>query len=70
MKSFKTYAVVTLLLVVIIVVFQNTETVETKLLFATLAMPRALLLFLTLLTGVIIGLVLATRFPRGEKGET
>jgi len=70
MKSAKNLTAAVLLIVAIIIVFQNTETVETKLLFATLSMPRALLLVLTLLVGVVIGLVLSTRLPglgRGEK---
>ncbi len=69
MKSFKNIAAAVLLVLVIIVVFQNTQEVETKLLFATIAMPRALLLFLTLLTGVVIGLVFATKMPGLPKGE-
>ncbi|MFT5284643.1 MAG: putative integral membrane protein [Planctomycetota bacterium] len=69
MKSLKTYGVAVLLVLVVIVVFQNTETVETKLLFATLSLPRALLLISTLLVGIVIGLVLATRLPGKSKAQ-
>lgn len=67
MKSFKHWAVAVLLVIVIIVVFQNTDAVETKLLFATITMPRALLLILTLLIGVIAGLLLGTRLAHRSK---
>lgn len=63
MKSFKKYTIIVLLILVAIVVAQNTEAVETKLLFATLEMPRALLLFVTLLIGVVIGLLLGAKVP-------
>jgi uncharacterized integral membrane protein len=42
-------------------VVQNTETVATRLLFATIEMPRALLLFITLAIGVVIGLIVGTK---------
>ncbi|MGB2984301.1 MAG: LapA family protein [Phycisphaerae bacterium] len=51
-------------ILVIIVVLQNTQTVETKLLFVTLTMPRAVLLFVTLLVGFALGLITATWFSR------
>ena len=67
MKTVKNLSAAALLVVIIIVVFQNTETVETKILFATLSMPRALLLVMTLLIGVVIGLILGTKRPRLTK---
>ncbi len=48
----------------IIVIFQNTEVVETRLLFVTVDMPRALLLIVTLLLGVLLGLMAAIRIRR------
>ena len=48
----------------IIVIFQNTEVVETRLLFITVGMPRALLLIVTLLLGVLLGLMTAVRIRR------
>ena len=44
-----------------IVVFQNTETVQTRILFATVEMPRALLLALTLALGLVGGWLLGRR---------
>lgn len=59
-------------LLVVIVVLQNTETVETEFLFASLAMPRALLLFLTFLLGIVTGLLIAARpaVRRGSKSPS
>lgn len=61
MKSPKNIALAVLVLLVIIVVFQNTTVVDTKILFVTISMPRALLLFLTLLIGVLVGLLVGNR---------
>ncbi len=51
----------------LIIVFQNTESVQTKLLFATITMPRALLLGVTMVLGVAIGYVLGVRHPVHSK---
>ncbi len=48
----------------IIVIFQNTEVVKTQLLFVSVEMPRALLLIVTLLLGVLLGLMAAIRIRR------
>jgi uncharacterized integral membrane protein len=48
-----------LALVVLIVVLQNTDSVDTRILFVTLTMPRAALLFGTLVVGFIIGIFTA-----------
>ncbi len=48
----------------IIVIFQNTEVVETRLLFITVGMPRALLLIVTLLLGWVLGLMTVVRIRR------
>ena len=48
-------AIIAILLVVII--FQNLETVSTRLLFARVEMPQAALLFLTAAAGFVLGLL-------------
>jgi len=53
----KIIAVLVFVLLILIVILQNTEEVETKLLFITMDMPRALLLFINLLIGYILGIV-------------
>lgn len=55
---------IVLAILVVIVVLQNTQTVETRLLFVTITMPRAVLLFVTLLVGFALGLITATWLGR------
>jgi len=49
--------IITLILValVIVFVFQNTQTVEVRFLVWTVSMSRALMLLLTLLIGIVVG---------------
>ena len=54
-------------LLLIIVVLQNMGEVQTKLLFATVAMPLAALLSLTALFGFVLGLVAALALARSPK---
>ncbi len=42
-------------LLALIIIIQNVEPVETRILFVAIRMPRALLLFLTLVLGACIG---------------
>jgi putative membrane protein len=55
-------AIVALLLIV--VVLQNTEPAETQVLFMTISMPRAVLLFVTLAIGFVLGLLSAAGLAR------
>ncbi len=48
-------------------IVQNTEAVETKLLFISISMPRAVLLFGTLLIGFALGVLTAGRIARKPK---
>lgn len=68
MKKARPILAAVLAILVLVVVLQNTESVETKLLFATVEMPRALLLLVTMLVGVVLGLVAGLRMAgRGSK---
>jgi len=60
MKKAKIVIATVVFLLALIVVLQNTQTVETKLLFLTIAMPRALLLIVTFLVGFAIGVISAS----------
>ena len=62
MKNLKTLLVVGIVLLVIIIILQNTRAVETKLLFMTITMPRALLLILTFLVGFVGGVFFLNYF--------
>lgn len=44
----------------IIVILQNTEDVDTRILFVTISMPRALLIFISALIGAGVGMVAGT----------
>ena len=55
MKKIKFSGTVGLLILTGIILLQNTESVETKLLFLTITMPRALLLLTTAAFGFIKG---------------
>lgn len=54
-------------LVTVIVVFQNTETVTTQVLFVSFEMPRAALLFLTLVVGYLLGMARVDRLLRRRR---
>ena len=58
-NKLKIVAIAAITLVVVIVVLQNTQDVETKLLFFTVTMPNAALLFGTLIIGFAIGVLTA-----------
>jgi uncharacterized integral membrane protein len=53
----KAIVIIVLTLLVSIVTLQNTQAVETKLLFLTTTMPKALLLIITLLVGFALGII-------------
>ena len=57
MKKAKFIIVLIIFLLTLILILQNTEAVETKLLFMTITMPRALLLLVTFLVGFTAGLI-------------
>ena len=59
MPRVKLILVCLLAIVAIIVLLQNTGPVETKLLFVSVTMPRALLLLLTLAVGFVLGVIVS-----------
>lgn len=66
-NKLKVVAIAALALVTVIVVLQNTQAVETKLLFLTLTMPNAALLFGTLIIGFAIGVLTAGHIVASAK---
>lgn len=70
MQRFKIIVVAVLTIVLLIVVAQNTEPVETRLLFATVTMPRAALLVITGMIGFAIGLLTALWVSTRSKSPT
>ena len=61
MNKLKIIVIAVIALLTLIVVLQNTEAVETKILFLSVTMPRAALLFGTLLLGFLLGVLAAGR---------
>ena len=57
MKKVKFITVLIISLLALILILQNTRAVETRLLFMTITMPRALLLLVTFLVGFTAGLI-------------
>ena len=68
MKKAKIIIIAVVSTLVLIVILQNTESVETRFLFAKMIMPRAFLLMLTFLFGFVAGLLVTLRFE-GKIGK-
>ena len=66
MKRIKFIGIGVLFLLILIVVLQNTERVDTNILFFTITMPRALLLMATAAIGFIIGLMSSLKIRKGK----
>jgi len=67
MKKAKIVGIIVISILVLIIFLQNTEAVETKLLFATVSMSRALLLILTFIAGFATGLITMSYIQRKTK---
>jgi uncharacterized integral membrane protein len=60
-------AVLGLVVLFVIVIFQNTEVVKIRLLFWTLSMSRIILLLFSLLVGFVVGVYVMWRGKRREQ---
>ncbi len=63
-KRFKLLVAVVAALLLVVVILQNTEPVDTRVLFMTVSMPRAALLGLAALIGFTLGLMTAYSLVR------
>jgi uncharacterized integral membrane protein len=61
--------VAVLAILMIVLIAQNTAPVETRLVFVTVTMPRAALLLVTLLVGVVFGIAIASRILPAKPGQ-
>jgi len=59
MTFFKAIVITLIGLLLLVVILQNTAPVQTTVLFATITMPRAVLLLLMLLAGFALGILTA-----------
>ena len=66
-NKLKIIGIALVVLIVVIVVLQNTQAVETKLLFLTVTMPNAALLLGTLIIGFAIGVLTAGHIVSSAK---
>lgn len=64
MTKLKLVAAFLLALVAVVLILQNRDPVETQLLFATVTMPRAVLLLLTALLGFAAGILVSLYWNR------
>jgi uncharacterized integral membrane protein len=69
-NKLKIVGIAVIVLIALIVVLQNTQSVETKLLFLTVTMPNAALLFGTLIIGFAIGVLTASHIVSSAKRGT
>jgi uncharacterized integral membrane protein len=67
LRKIRLFLMVVAALLVLIVVLQNTQTVETKILTFTLEMPRAALLLGTLSIGYVLGALTAHRIIKKKE---
>lgn len=64
MKQVKLILAIVLAVLGTVIILQNTASVETELLFVTVTMPRAVLLFVTLIIGFLSGVLVSLIFAR------
>ena len=67
MNKAKIIAAAVVAILMLIIVLQNTEAVETRVLFTSVTMPRAALLFGALVVGFVVGLLTAGRITTKSK---
>lgn len=67
MVNFKLLAAFSAILLILIVIIQNSQPVETKLLFISITMPNAALLASTLLIGIVVGVLVALSFSSAKR---
>ena len=67
MKKAKFAIIIVICILALVVFLQNTEAVETRLIFITVTMSRALLLILTFVLGFVAGLITMSYMMRKPK---
>lgn len=67
MKKAKVIGIILISMLAVVIFLQNTQAVETKLLFITVTMSRALLLILTFVAGFATGLITMSYMIRKPK---
>jgi len=69
MKKAKLIAIAVVSILTLIIVLQNTEPAQARILFWPVEMSRALLLMLTFILGLVTGILLATYLLRKKSAK-
>ncbi|MFC1524633.1 LapA family protein [Thermodesulfobacteriota bacterium] len=69
MERIKLAAIIILISLGLIIVLQNTEPVVTKILFISITMPRAVLLFGTTIIGFALGVLVSYMMIKKDPGR-
>ena len=69
MRKLRLWGILTLVMVAIIVVFQNTQSVVTRFLFVTVSMPNAAQIAIIFLLGFAVGLMTALGVSLKARGS-
>lgn len=69
MSRIKLMAILVLAVLAVIVVLQNTQEIETRLLFVTVTMPRAVLLLVTTVIGFVLGVLVSLAVVKKKAGK-
>jgi len=64
MRRAKLITAVVIAVLVVVLLLQNTQAVETRLIFMSVTMPRAMLLLVTFLLGFVSGAVVSKGFRK------
>ena len=67
MERFKLVSIAVLVILGVIIILQNTQPVETRILLMTITMPRAILLMGTTLIGFALGVLVSFLFQKKER---
>ena len=69
MRKFKLIAIIVVSILTLIILLQNTEPVQARILLATVQMSLALLMMLTFVLGFVVGILVPTYFLRKTDGK-
>jgi uncharacterized integral membrane protein len=70
MRKVKLIAIIVVSILTIIILVQNTEPVQARVVFVTVQMSGALLMMLTFVLGFVVGILVPTYFLRKTDGKT
>ena len=69
MQKVKLISILVLVSISLVIVLQNTEPVVTRILFASIIMPRAILLFTTTILGFALGVLVSFMMVKRDKND-